>query len=113
MSIFFSDSHTLLLYASKKVAFWDRLSAITKYPINNKDQKLWLLKSHKIAIASIKEDKKIIDINTLLEKHSHIKNIIYLGKKSKKLYQLHFDNLKIPNIHLSSSNKISKKKLGL
>jgi len=119
MSIFFKDSKTLLLHTSQKIEFWKVLSEITKYPINNYDQKLWLLKESKIAIINIIkesdlnrqnieiEDEKVIDINSILEKYPNINKIIFIGKKSEKLYKINFDYIQIDTTYISSSNKIS------
>ena len=117
--MFFKDSSTLLLHTSAKIDFWQTLSTITSYPINNHDQKLWLLKEHKIAISNIIkesnlipqnieiEDEKTIDIDSILNKYSNIKKIICIGKKAQKLYQINFDYLDIDTSYISSSNKIS------
>ncbi len=127
--IIFNDSKILILgsfpsidsfknsfyYAHKRNQFWKILSAITDYPINNIDQKIWLLKRSKIALwdmvkscnrdnslDSSLEDIEVNDIATLLEEYSTIKKIGFTGRLAERLYKMHYDYLDIKTIYLPS-----------
>lgn len=125
-------------YAHPQNQFWKILSAITAYPINNRDQKIWLLKEAKIglwdmisscyqenSLDSSIEQEEINDIASLLEKYPTIEKIACTGKKSYTLFKMHFDYLGIEPIYLPSPSpayaamkleqkiEIYKQKLGL
>ncbi|MCK4442847.1 MAG: DNA-deoxyinosine glycosylase, partial [Sulfurovaceae bacterium] len=89
--IVFNDSQILILgsfpsidsfkesfyYTHKRNQFWKILSDITKYPINNRDQKLWLLKRSQIALwdmvkscsreSSLDSSLENIEVNNIAE----------------------------------------------
>jgi len=150
--VVFNDSEILILgsfpsidsfkesfyYAHKRNQFWKILSAITGYPINNRDQKLWLLKRSKIAlwdmVKSCSRDNSLdssiedIEVNNMaefLEKNSTIDKIAFTGRLAERLYQLNFNYLDIENTYLPSPSsayakmslenkiKIYKEKLGI
>lgn len=127
--IVFKESQTLILgsfpsidsfdkafyYAHPRNQFWKLLSAITAYPINNRDQKLWLLKESKIAlwdmVATCRrensldgslEDIEVNNIALFLEAHPSIKKIAFTGRLAERLYKIHFDYLEIETIYLPS-----------
>ena len=127
--IIFKETQTLILgsfpsiqsfendfyYAHPRNQFWRILQAITAYPINNRDQKLWLLKEAKLGlwdmIASCErensldksiEDEQVNDIADFLQKHSSIKKIAFTGKKAEALFELHFGYLDIERVYLPS-----------
>jgi len=150
--IAFNDSEILILgsfpsidsfkesfyYAHKRNQFWKILSAITGYPINNRDQKLWLLKRSKIALwdmvkhcsrdNSLDSSLENIEVNNIakfLEDNPTINKIAFTGRLAERLYRLNFDYLDIETIYLPSpssayakmslQNKIEiyKEKLGI
>ncbi|NEW61332.1 DNA-deoxyinosine glycosylase [Sulfurovum sp. bin170] len=150
--IVFKDSEILILgsfpsidsfdkafyYAHPRNQFWKILSAVTSYPINNRDQKIWLLKVSKIALwdmvancsrdnslDSSLEDIEVNNIVSFLEEHPSIRKIAFTGRLSERLFKLHFDYLDIETDYLPSpssayakmslENKIIvyKKKLGI
>ena len=127
--IIFSDSRILILgsfpsidsfkdsfyYAHKRNQFWKILSSITGYPINNIDQKIWLLKRSKIALwdmvkscsrenslDSSLEDIEVNDIASFLEKYPTIEKIAFTGRLAERLYKMHYDYLDIKTIYLPS-----------
>jgi len=127
--IVFRDSKVLILgsfpsiesfeksfyYAHPRNQFWRILEAITGYPINNKDQKIWLLKESHIALwdmvkscsrdnslDSSLEDIEVNDIASLLQEYDSIKLIAFTGRKAQALYKMHFDYLDIPTVYLPS-----------
>ena len=149
--ILFKDTHTLILgsfpsiksfendlyYGNPLNQFWKILKAVTSYPVNNNDQKIWLLKECKLGlwdmIASCKressldsslEDESVNDIATLLEENPNIKKIAFTGKKSEALFKTHFSHLDIETFYLPSPSpayaamkfedkvKVYKEKLG-
>ncbi len=127
--IVFKDSQILILgsfpsiksfengfyYANPQNQFWKIMSTITKYPINNKDQKIWLLKEKKIALwdmikscsrensldSSI-ENEDINDIAKFLESYPEIKKIAFTGKKSQAIFEYHFGYMEIERYYLPS-----------
>jgi len=150
--IVFNDSEILILgsfpsidsfkdsfyYAHKRNQFWKILSAITGYPINNRDQKFWLLKRSKIALwdmvkscsrdnslDSSLEDIEVNNIAEFLEYNPTIKKIAFTGRLAERLYRLNFDYLEIETTYLPSPSsayakmslgnktKIYKEKLGI
>jgi len=100
--IIFKDSKTLILgsfpslesfeksfyYAHPRNQFWKLLSAVTTFPINNRDQKICLLKEAKFALwdmvktctrensldASL-EEIEVNDLTSFLEEHPTIEKI--------------------------------------
>ena len=130
--------HKTFYYAHPRNQFWKILSAITGYPINNRDQKIWLLKTAKIAlwdmVASCSRDNSLdsslenIEVNNIasfLEENLSIQKVAFTGRLAEKLYKINFDYLEIEQQYLPSpssayakmslENKISiyKKKLGI
>ena len=102
-------------YAHPRNQFWKILSAITGYPINNRDQKIWLLKESKIALwdmvanctrdsslDSSLEDIEVNDIASFLEENPTITKIAFTGRLSEKLFKMHFDYLEIETLYLPS-----------
>ncbi len=150
--IVFQDTKTLILgsfpsiksiengfyYAHPQNQFWKILSQISQYPINNRDQKIWLLKELKIglwdmiqscqrknSLDSSLEDEIINDISAILEHYPSIEKVAFTGRKSQALFEIHFSHLDIKMIYLPSPSsayakmsidqKVSvyKKELGL
>ena len=102
-------------YAHPRNQFWKLLSKITAYPINNRDQKIWLLKEFKIAlwdmVATCKRDNsldssleeiEVNDIARLLEAHPSITKVAFTGRLAERLYKMHFDYLEIETVYLPS-----------
>lgn len=127
--IVFKESETLILgsfpsidsfdksfyYAHPRNQFWKLLSAITAYPINNRDQKLWLLKEAKLGlwdmVAHCSRDNSLdtslenIEVNDLasfLEMHPNIKKVAFTGRLAEKLYKMNFDYLEVETVYLPS-----------
>ena len=127
--IIFKDSEILILgsfpslesfeksfyYAHPRNQFWKLLSGVTTYPINNRDQKLSLLKVAKIALwdmvktcqrenslDSSLEEIEVNDIASFLEEHPSIKRVAFTGRLSEKLFKMHFDYLEIETVYLPS-----------
>lgn len=127
--IVFKDTHTLILgsfpsiksfennfyYAHPSNQFWKILEAVTTYPINNRDQKLWLLKEVKFglwdmvrecsrdnSLDSSLENEEVNDIAGFLEAHPSIKKLAFTGKKSQALFETHFSHLDIERVYLPS-----------
>jgi hypoxanthine-DNA glycosylase len=127
--IIFKDTKTLVLgsfpsiqsvkndfyYAHPRNQFWKILSAITEYPINNRDQKIWLLKEAKLglwdmiascsrenSLDSSLEDEVVNDISALLEQYPSIMKVAFTGRKAEALYKLHFSHLEIETVYLPS-----------
>jgi len=127
--IVFPDTHTLILgsfpsiqsvandfyYAHPRNQFWPILSAITGYPVGNRDQKIWLLKESGLGlwdmIASVRrsnsadsmlEDEVVNDIPALLETYPSIRRIAFTGRKAEALWLLHYDHLGIETLYLPS-----------
>jgi len=125
----FKDSEVLILgsfpsidsfdkafyYAHPRNQFWKILSSITSYPINNRDQKIWLLKVAKIAlwdmVQSCSRDNSLdssleeIEVNNLaefLEAYPSIKKVAFTGRLAEKLFKLHFDHVEIETVYLPS-----------
>ena len=149
--IIYKDTETLILgsfpsiksfennfyYAHPSNQFWKILEAVTSYPINNRDQKLWLLKEEKFglwdmvrecsrdnSLDSSLENEEVNDIAGFLEAHPSIKKLAFTGKKSQALFETHFSYLEIERVYLPSPSsayaamkfdkkvKIYKEKLG-
>jgi len=127
--IVYKDTETLILgsfpsiksfennfyYAHPSNQFWKILEAVTSYPINNRDQKLWLLKEAKLglwdmvrecsrdnSLDSSLENEEVNDIAGFLEEHPSIKKLAFTGKKSQALFETHFSHLDIERVYLPS-----------
>ncbi len=102
-------------YAHKSNRFWEILGAVTGYPVNNRDQKLWLLKESGFALwdmisscardnsldSSI-EDETPNDIPSLLESHPNINKLVFTGKKAQAVFEFNFSHLEIERAYLPS-----------
>ena len=127
--IIFKNTQTLILgsfpsiksfeknfyYAHPSNKFWKILEAVTTYPVNNLDQKLWLLKECKFglwdmvrecsrenSLDSSLENEEVNDIAAFLEAHSSIKKLAFTGRKSEALFKTHFSHLEIETVYLPS-----------
>ena len=127
--IVYNDTETLILgsfpsiksfennfyYAHPSNKFWKILEAVTTYPVNNRDQKLWLLKSCKFglwdmvrecrrenSLDSSLENEEVNDIAAFLEMYPSIKKLAFTGKKSEALFKTHFSHLEIKTVYLPS-----------
>ncbi|MEA1954535.1 MAG: DNA-deoxyinosine glycosylase [Campylobacterota bacterium] len=102
-------------YAHPSNQFWKILEAVTHYPTNNRDQKIWLLKECKLglwdmlrscqrenSLDSSLEDEVVNDIEALLEKYPNIRKVVFTGKKSEALFKMHFSHLTIETVYLPS-----------
>ncbi len=102
-------------YAHPRNQFWKILRAVTEYPVNNRDQKIWLLKECKFglwdmikscqrdnSLDSSLEDEEMNDLDSFLEEHSSIKKLAFTGKKSEALFHTHFSHLAIETVYLPS-----------
>ena len=127
--IAFSDTETLILgsfpsiksfennfyYAHPSNKFWKILEAVTTYPVNNRDQKIWLLKECKLglwdmvrecsrenSLDSSLENEAVNDIGSFLEEYPSIKKLAFTGKKSEALFKTHFSHLEVETVYLPS-----------
>jgi len=127
--IVFNDTQTLILgsfpsiksfdnnfyYAHPRNQFWKILEKVSGYPVNNKDQKIWLLKEMKLGVwdmvascqrdnslDSSLEDEVVNDIPALLEQYPSIKKLAFTGKKAQALFETHFGHLDIERVYLPS-----------
>ncbi|MBN2768075.1 MAG: DNA-deoxyinosine glycosylase [Campylobacterales bacterium] len=102
-------------YAHPQNQFWKILNQLTNYPINNRDQKIWLLKELKIglwdmiqsckresSLDSSLEDELLNDIPAFLERYESIKKIAFTGRKSQALFETHFGYIDIKKVYLPS-----------
>lgn len=102
-------------YAHPRNQFWKILESVTSYPVNNRDQQLWLLKACKLglwdmiktcsrdnSLDSSLENEEVNDIAAFLEEHPSIQKVAFTGKKSEALFQTHFDYLDIETVYLPS-----------
>ncbi len=102
-------------YAHPGNKFWKILEAVTAYPINNRDQKLWLLKECKLglwdmirectrdnSLDSSLENEELNNITNILETYSSINKIAFTGRKAETLFKMHFSYLDIETIYLPS-----------
>lgn len=102
-------------YAHPSNKFWKILEAVTGYPSNNMDQKLWLLKECKLglwdmvrecsrenSLDSSLENEEVNDIASFLDTHPSIQKLAFTGRKSQALYQRHFSHLEIETTYLPS-----------
>jgi len=129
-SILFKDTKILILgsfpsvksfennfyYADSRNQFWKIMEKLTAFPINNRDQKLWLLKEAKIGLwdmikshnkenvlESSLEDEEVNDIASLLENNPNIQCVALIGRKAEALFKLHFACMDVKIVYLSSS----------
>lgn len=127
--IVFKDTKTLILgsfpsiqsfennfyYGHPRNQFWKILQAVTGYPVNNRDQKIWLLKESQLGVwdmlkscrrenslDSSLEDEEVNDIAGLLEKYPHIRKVAFTGRKSEALFRTHFGHLEVETCYLPS-----------
>lgn len=127
--IIYKDTQTLILgsfpsiksfeknfyYAHPSNKFWKILEATTAYPVNNLDQKLWLLKECKLglwdmirrcsrdnSLDSSLENEEVNDIAGFLELHPSITKLAFTGKKAEALFKTHFSHLEIEMVYLPS-----------
>ena len=102
-------------YAHPRNQFWKILESVTSYPVNNRDQKIWLLKECKFglwdmikscqrdnSLDSSLEDEEVNDLASFLEEHPSIKKLAFTGKKSEALFNIHFSHLEIETVYLPS-----------
>ena len=102
-------------YAHPRNQFWKILSKLTAYPINNRDQKIWLLKESKLAlwdmVKSCTRDNSLdssleeIEVNNIaefLEACPTIEKIAFTGRLAEKLFKMHFDYLEMETVYLPS-----------
>ena len=127
--IIFKSSKTLILgsfpsiksfensfyYSHPKNQFWKILSEISTYPINNKDQKIWLIKELKLALWDIVascsrenssdsnlKDIKVNDIKTLLKEYPNIDSIAFTSRLAEKYFNKEFKDIDIKTFYLPS-----------
>ena len=102
-------------YAHPSNKFRKILEAVTGYPVNNRDQKLWLLKECKMglwdmistcsrenSLDSSLENEEVNDIGKFLETYPSVTKILFTGKKAEALYHTHFDYLDVETMYLPS-----------
>ena len=102
-------------YAHPSNQFWKIMHALTEYPVNNRDQKIWLLKESKFglwdmirscqrenSLDSSLESEEVNDIAGFLEDHPSIQKVAFTGKKSEALFKTHFSHLNIETVYLPS-----------
>ncbi len=102
-------------YAHPSNQFWTILEVLTSYPVNNRDQKIWLLKECKFglwdmikhcqrdnSLDSSLEDEEVNNISSLLEQYPGIRKVAFTGKKSQALFETHFGYLDIERVYLPS-----------
>jgi len=102
-------------YGHNRNQFWKILSAITNYPINNIDQKIWLLKRSNIALwdmikscnreNSLDSSLKDIEVNNieeLLKNYPNIKKVLFTGRLAERLFKKYFSHLDIKTAYLPS-----------
>jgi hypoxanthine-DNA glycosylase len=88
---------------------------MTGYPVNNRDQKIWLLKECKLglwdmikgcsrenSLDSSLENEEVNDLATFLEEHPSISKLAFTGKKAEALFKTHFSHLNIEAVYLPS-----------
>lgn len=102
-------------YAHPRNQFWKILESVTGYPVNNRDQKVWLLKECKFglwdmikgcsrenSLDSSLENEEVNDITAFLEEHPSINKLAFTGRKSEALFRTHFEHLNIETVYLPS-----------
>ena len=127
--IVFKDTETLILgsfpsiqsfeknfyYAHPRNQFWKILEKITTYPVNNRDQKVWLLKECKFglwdmvkvcsrenSLDSSLENEEVNDLAAFLEEYPSITKLAFTGKKAEALFKTHFSHLSVETVYLPS-----------
>ena len=127
--LIFKDSKVLILgsfpsidsfdksfyYAHPRNQFWKILSEVTSFPINNRDQKICLLKEFKLAlwdmVATCTRDNSLdssleeIEVNNMaefLEEHPSIEKVAFTGRLAEKLFKMHFNYLEVETLYLPS-----------
>jgi len=127
--IVYKDTETLILgsfpsiksfennfyYAHPSNQFWKILEAVTSYPVNNRDQKLWLLKEAKFglwdmikecsrdnSLDSALENETLNNINNILESYSSINKLVFTGRKAETLFKMHFSYIDIETYYVPS-----------
>lgn len=127
--IVFKDTQTLILgsfpsiksfennfyYAHPRNQFWKILENVTTYPVNNRDQKIWLLKECKFglwdmikvcsrenSLDSSLENEEVNDLAAFLEEYPSITKLAFTGKKAEALFKTHFSYLNIETVYLPS-----------
>ena len=127
--IIFDNSETLVLgtfpsivsfendfyYAHKRNQFWKLLGEIYSMPTDTKEERIALLKKHKIAlwdiIASCErknssdtnlKNVELNDIPALLSSHPAIRRIAFTGKKAQQLYNKLYKELPVQTSLLPS-----------
>jgi len=86
-------------YAHPRNQFWKILESVTSYPVNNRDQKIWLLKECKFglwdmikscqrdnSLDSSLEDEEVNDLASFLEEYPSIKKLAFTGKKIRSSF---------------------------
>ena len=102
-------------YAHPRNQFWKILEKVTTYPVNNRDQKIWLLKACKFglwdmirtcsrenSLDSSLESEVVNDLESFLELHPSIIKLAFTGKKAEALFKTHFSHLTIETVYLPS-----------
>lgn len=102
-------------YGHPRNQFWKIMEQVTGYPINNKDQKIWLLKESKIGLWDMLKscsrdnsldsniyNEEVNDISGLLDRYPNIDKILFTGRKSQELYMANFSHLDIETDYLPS-----------
>lgn len=102
-------------YAHPRNQFWKLLESITSYPVNNRDQKVWLLKECKFglwdmvkvcsrenSLDSSLENEEVNDLAAFLEEYPSITKVAFTGKKAEALFKTHFSHLNIETVYLPS-----------
>jgi TDG/mug DNA glycosylase family protein len=102
-------------YAHPRNQFWKILESVTTYPVNNRDQKVWLLKECKFglwdmvkvcsrenSLDSSLENEEVNDLATFLDEHPSINKLAFTGKKAEALFKTHFSHLTIETVYLPS-----------
>ena len=102
-------------YAHPKNQFWKILNRVSNYPINNRDQKIWLLKELKVGLWDIIKScnrenssdnnlKNITpnNIKELLNSYPSVKAIAFTSKNAQKIFNRYFKDLEIQTYYLPS-----------
>lgn len=102
-------------YAHPRNQFWKILENVTTYPVNNRDQKVWLLKECKFglwdmvkvcsrenSLDSSLENEEVNDLAAFLEEYPSITKLAFTGKKAEALFKTHFSHLTIETVYLPS-----------
>ena len=102
-------------YAHKRNQFWKILGEIFQMPIETKEEKIALLKKHKIALWDVikacsrknssdvnLKDIELNDIPTLLTQYPSIKKVAFTGKKAQQLYNKLYKDFPIETLLLPS-----------